>query len=580
MKMIKVDMTDQTIAIEEVPDEYKGLGGRGLTSVMINREVPPDCDPLGPENMLIFAPGLLSGTPLVNTSRISIGAKSPLTGGIKESNAGGTVAASLGKMGIDAIVVTGAAPEDALYILRVGPEGNVSLDPADDYKGMRTYALVTELLSAYGEDKGIMCIGPAGELKLSSASIQTTDVDGRPCRAAGRGGMGAVMGAKGLKAIVMDTRVKAEKSIDDPAAFKEAVKVFADAVKKTPFPGRPLREVGTAGLVGAVNSVGGFPSYNATKGVLDGWEKVSGETMAETIKGRGGKASHMGCSQCIIHCSNEYVDEGGAYVTSSLEYETIWSMGGMTGIDDLDAIARLDFLADDIGLDTMNTGVAIGVALDAGYKPFGDTQAVLEMMEEIASGTEFGKVLGNGPVAVGEHFNHARVPVVKNQSIAAYDPRAMPANGVTYATSPMGADHTAGNLVGSYLGGMLNHGDSQAQVDASFQAQVGMAALDCTGMCLLAGGAIAGEAAVAFFKMIEMQLGRPFDAQAYSALGAQVLKAEMEFNQKAGFTRKDDRLPAFFYEEKLSPNDHVFPISPEALDSTFAALLQKQNGKE
>jgi aldehyde:ferredoxin oxidoreductase len=307
---------------------------------------------------------------------------------------------------------------------------------------------------------------------------------------------------------------------------------------------------------------------------MDGWEKITGEAMAETIKARGGKTSHMGCSQCIIHCSNEYVDEAGAYMTSSLEYETIWSMGGMTGIDDLDTIARLDFLADDIGLDSINTGVAMGVAMDAGHKAFGDKRAALDMMAEIASGTEFGRVLGEGPAAVGRHLNHHRVPVVKNQSIAAYDPRAMPANGVTYATSPMGADHTAGNLVGSYLAGVLEHDDRQAQVKASRQAQVGMAALDCTGMCLLAGGAIGGEAGEAFYKMIGMLLGRPFDAQAYAALGMQVLKAEMAFNRKAGFSHEDDRLPAFFYEEKLSPNDYVFPISAADLESTFSELME------
>jgi aldehyde:ferredoxin oxidoreductase len=378
------------------------------------------------------------------------------------------------------------------------------------------------------------------------------------------------MGSKGLKAVVVDTQARTEDSLADPVAFKDSVKVFADAVRKNPFSGKTLRELGTASLVGAVNSVGGFPCYNATKGTLDGWEKISGETMAETIKSRGGKTSHKGCTQCIIHCSNEYVDEAGAYVTSSLEYETIWAMGGMTGIKDLDTIARLDYLADDIGLDTMNTGVAMGVAMDAGRSRFGDGQAAKEMMEEIAAGTEFGRVLGNGPAAVGQHLDHQRVPVVKNQSIAAYDPRAMPANGVTYATSPMGADHTAGNLVGAYLGGVLDLDDSQAQVAASRQAQVGMAALDCTGLCLLAGGAVRGEPGEAFYKMIQIRLGGTFDAQAYAELGKQVLDAEMEFNRKAGLTKEDDRLPEFFCKEKLSPNGRVFAISDEDLDNTLS----------
>ena len=169
------------------------------------------------------------------------------------------------------------------------------------------------------------------------------------------------------------------------------------------------------------------------------------------IQKRGGKTTHLGCSQCIVHCSNEFVDAQGNFVTSSLEYETIWSMGGMTGVADLDIIAKLDRLCDDIGVDTMSTGVAVAVAMDSGYKPFGDGEAVIAMVEEIGQGTEMGRLLGSGPVAVGRHFNNPRVPAVKGQSIAAYDPRAMKGNGVTYATCPMGADHTAGNLVGEYL---------------------------------------------------------------------------------------------------------------------------------
>ena len=570
MKFLRVDMTEQTVKVEEVPQDYVGLGGRGLTSIMINNEVPPRCDPLGPENKLIFAPGILSGTSLVNTSRISIGAKSPLTGTIKESNAGGTVGAALGKLGITAIIFEGQAVEGKLVNLIIDQNGEAGLEAADAYQGMRTYALVDKLLSTYGEKNGVLCIGPAGEYQLGSASIQTSDVDGRPCRAAGRGGLGAVMGAKGLKAIVISQQGKSPDAIADPDTFKEAAKVFAKAVKDNPFTGQMLGALGTAGLVSAVNSLGAFPSYNATNGVFDGWEKISGEAMAETIQKRGGKTTHLGCSQCIIHCSNEYVDKDGKYMTSSLEYETLWSMGGMPGIDDLDVIARLDFLADDIGLDTINTGVAIGVAMDAGYKRFGDGQAAIEMMEEIAKGTEIGKVIGNGPQAVGKHFNHHRIPAVKGQSIAAYDPRAMQGNGVTYATSPMGADHTAGNLVGQYLGGALNPLETEGQVEASRNAQIAMAALDCTGLCLLAGVALADDVAKeALLKMMNAKLGTEFGPNDYPAMGIRVLKAEREFNRKAGFTNKDDRLAKFFYEEPLPPHNKVFIVSDEELDTTF-----------
>jgi aldehyde:ferredoxin oxidoreductase len=570
MKFLKVNMNDKTIKLEGVPQDYMGLGGRGLTSIMINKEVPPKCDPLGPENKLIFAPGLLSGTSLVNTSRISIGAKSPLTGTIKESNVGGTAAAALGRLGITAIIVEGQSQQGELSFLRIDEKGEATLLSAQDYKGMRTYALVEKILESYGEKSSVLCIGPAGENGAKVASIQATDTDGRPCRAAGRGGMGAVMGAKGLKAVIVDQRGKNPDPVADPEAFKEAAKVLTDLIKEDFVNKTMMAPLGTAGLVAPVNSMGAFPSYNARKGVFDGWEKISGEAMAELIKERGGNTTHTGCSQCIIHCSNEFVDKEGNYVTSSFEYETIWAMGGMTGIDDLDTIAQLDFLCDDIGVDTMSTGVAAAVAMDSGHRPFGDREAVKEMVEEIAQNTAFGKILGSGPVAVGKHFGNPRVPAVKGQSIAAYDPRAMLGNGVTFATTPMGADHTAGNLVGAYLGQLLDPLKKEGQVETSRALQVANAAADSTGMCFMAYvGFHAPEAMEAFLKVTNAKLGPQHALEDLPSLGIRVLKAEREFNGKAGFTNKDDRLPKFFYEEPLPPHNAVFAFSDEEIDGTF-----------
>jgi len=571
MKFIKVNMNKKTIGVEDVPEKYRGLGGRGLTSIMINQEVPPTCDPLGPDNKLIFAPGLLSGTPLPNTSRISIGAKSPLTGTIKESNSGGTVAAALGRLGITAIIIEGQAPEGDLSILVIDKAGNASLIPAQDYKGMRTYKFVEKMLEIYGKKTSILCIGPAGEYRLTAASIQSSDVDGHPCHAAARGGLGAVMGGKGLKALVVDQGGKSADAIADPKAFKEAAKTFTKAVKEHPEPGHLMPTLGTAALVAPVNSMGAFPCYNARKGMMDGWEQISGETMAELIKERGGKATHMGCAQCIIHCSNEFVDTEGNYVTSSLEYETIWAMGGMAAIADLDTIARLDFLCDDIGVDTMSTGVAVAVAMDAGYKEFGDGAAAIEMVKEIGAGTEFGKILGNGPVEVGKHFNHSRVPAVKGQAIAGYDPRAMRGNGVTFATSPMGADHTAGNLIGLCLQGKLDPMQAEGVVEISRNLQIAMAAFDCTGQCFMATvAAFDPEPGEAFRKVLSAKLGTELEPDDFpGAMGVRVLKAEREFNRKAGFTNQDDRLPKFFYEEPLPPHNTVFVIGDEELDSVF-----------
>jgi len=571
MKFIRVNMSEKTINIEDVPQDYMGLGGRGLTSIMINAEVPPKCDPLGPSNKLIFAPGFLSGTLLPNTSRLSVGAKSPLTGTIKESNAGGTAAAALGRLGITAIVVEGQAPEGELSFLRIDEKGNAGLIPAQEHKGMRTYRLVEKILEVYGKTSAVLCIGPAGEYRLAAASIQSSDIDGRPCRAAGRGGLGAVMGAKGLKALIVDQRGSSADSIADPDAFREAVKAVVKTVKEDHMNSEVMPKLGTAGLVAPVNSMGAFPCYNAKKGVLEDWEKISGEAMADLIRERGGKTTHMGCAQCIIHCSNEFVDKEGKYVTSALEYETIWATGGMTGIADLDTIAQLDFLCDDIGVDTMSTGVAIAVAMDAGYKEFGDGKAAIEMVEEIGNYTSIGKILGNGPAAVGKHFNQARVPVVKGQSIAGYDPRAMLGHGVTFATSPMGADHTAGNLIGAYLTQMLDPLKAEGQVETSRNLQIAMAAFDSMGQCFMANVALLNpEGGEAFRKVINAKLGTQLGPDDFPhAIGIRVLKAEREFNRKAGFTNKDDRLPRFFYEEPLPPHDTVFDISDEEIDSTF-----------
>lgn len=573
MKFIRIDMTTTSVTVEDIPDKYTGLGGRALTSLMINSDVPASCDPLGPDNRLIFAPGYLSGTPLINTSRLSIGAKSPLTGGIKESNVGGTVAADLAHLGITAVIVEGQAPEGAYYILKIDFNGDAELIDAEGYKGLRTYDLVKKLKTIYGAKNSITCIGPAGEFQLAAASIQTTDADGRPCRAAGRGGLGAVMGSKGLKAVIVAQGAKKNDALADPAAFKEAAKAYAKAVKADEFSGELLPKYGTAILVEPINAAGAFPTCNARMGQFEHVSKISGETMADIIKQRGGKTTHRGCAGCIINCSNEYVDKDGKYVTASLEYETIWSMGGMIGNDDLDVIAKLDFLCDDIGLDTISTGVAIAVAMDAGYKEFGDGQAAIRMVEEVVEGTEFGKLLGNGPAAVGKHFNHGRVPVIKGQSIAAYDPRAIQGMAVTYATSPMGGDHTAGWVVDQNLedfGGTLDRFSAEGQVEASRDTQIHMAAVDSVGICDFAqSGFGAPDGLANVCQMVAAKLGKPFGEDDWTALGTLVLKAEREFNRNAGFTSKDDRLPKMFYEEPLPPHNKVVVIKDEEMDKTF-----------
>jgi aldehyde:ferredoxin oxidoreductase len=563
MKFIHVNMTSGEITEAPVPERYALLGGRGLTSIMINDRVPADCDPLGEDNLLIFAPGFLSGTALVNTGRLSIGAKSPLTGGIKESNVGGTVANALARLGIRAIIIEGKAAEVAWHHLVIDREGNASLVDAVDCRQMGNYDLVKRLLKDFGEKNAVSSIGPAGEMLLKSASIQTTSPDGIPSRAAARGGLGAVMGSKGLKALVVSRQGKAVRPMADAEGFMEVSKRFAAAIKRDGWSGRVLPEYGTASILGNTDASGALPTRNARQGSFEGADKIDGDAVANTIRQRGGKTTHKGCSQCIINCSNVYVDASGKPITAALEYETLWSMGAMTGIDDLDAIARLDYLCDDIGLDTMNTGVAVAVAMDAGIIRFGDAPEAIDMVASVAQGTEMGRLVGHGPEAIGHHLNHSRVPTIKGQSIAGYDPRAMPGMGVTYATSPMGGDHTAGFVGGA--GGSID-----TLLNASKSSQVHMAAVDSMGLCMFAqSGGMAN-----LFRAIGAFIGKPFDSTAWQQLGNRILTAEINFNRRAGLTGKDDRLPEMFHKESLSTHYGTVPYPEHDLHGTFAAIRQ------
>ena len=566
MSILRVGLGTGNIGCGQTPDRYRRMGGRGLTALIMSEEVPAGCDPLGPENKLVITPGILSGTKFPNSGRVSLGGKSPLTGTIKESNAGGTVADSLGRLGLTALVLEGQAPPGELYLLHIGREGEARLIPAPEYQGLGSYATVKKIIKTLGPENSVLCIGPAGEERMEIASVQSSDTEGRPCRAAARGGLGAVMGSKGVKAVVVDQGGDEPEAIADPEGFRQGARSFAKALTEHPFSGKALPALGTLGLMAPVNALGAFPCYNATKGEMEGWEAISGEAMASLIKTRGGRTAHSGCSRCIIRCSNDFVDQSGEFVTASLEYETVWALGGMTGITDLEPLARMDHICDDLGVDTMSAGVAISVAMDAGHCSFGDGEAALRLLGEIARGTALGRVLGRGPSAVGEHFGHHRVPVVKNQSIAGYDPRAMQGNAVTYATSPMGADHTAGNLIGAYTSGLLNPLQTEGQVQASKNAQIMVAALDTTGLCLFCLAALnTPPGQEAFCAAMTAKWGREFTLADFLAMGRRVLNTEHGFNKRAGIAPQDSCLPRFFYEEPLPPHNQVVMISGEEM---------------
>jgi len=574
-KILRIDMgADGGPKTDVQPlGDYAGLGGRAMTSGIIAKEVPPLCHPLGENNKLVIAPGMLSGSAAVMSGRMSVGCKSPLTGGIKEANSGGQAAQVLARLGYAAIVFEGKPKDDTLYKVFINKDG-VKIEPGNSLKMLGNYDLIDKMKGAYGDKIACVSIGPAGEMKMSAASVAFTDMELRPTRHAGRGGVGAVMGSKGVKVIVLDDTGTETRAPKDPDKFKEANKVFTQGLKKHPVTGEGLPALGTNMLTNVVNEAGAYPTNNFASGRFEGVSKISGETQAETETARGGKTT-QGCHKgCVIKCSGTYNDKDGNFLTKQPEYETVWAHGGNCGIDDLDAIAMLDRLDDDYGLDTIDMGAAIGVAMEAGIAKFGDAEAAINLIKEVGKGTPLGRIIGNGAAVTGKVFGVERVPVVKGQALPAYDPRTVQGIGVTYATSTMGADHTAGyavtaNLVG--VGGYVDPLKPEGQIELSRNLQIATAAIDSAGMCLFIAFAILDqpETNQALIDLLSGFSGQPLTADDVAALGKSVLEKERDFNTRAGFTEKDDRLPEFFMKEALPPHNITFQVTDEELDQVF-----------
>ncbi|MDR2422121.1 MAG: aldehyde ferredoxin oxidoreductase, partial [Deltaproteobacteria bacterium] len=395
-KILRVDLTAGRCAFAEAPPEYAGLGGRALTSAIVAREVDPLANPLGPKNKLAFAPGLLGGTACANSGRLSVGAKSPLTMGVKESNSGGQPGGHLASLGIMAVILEGAGPSGQWLQLNIGPDG-ASLTPCSA-GGLNNYDAVAKLRKEAAPEASIISIGRAGEFRLAAASLAMTDLDGHPSRHAGRGGLGAVMGSKWLKAIVIQPGPKGRIPIAHPAEFAKAAKRFAKALLEHPVCGRGLAEYGSAAMMGLFNEIELLPTRNFKKGAFEGFEALSGERLNQLTKSRGGQGRvAKGCmSGCVMRCAGVFPDDSGLRVGKWPDFETLWAFGPNAEIEDLDAVARYDRLCDDFGVDTIDVGGALAILMEAGVLKFGDAKGALAAVAEIGEGTPLGRIIGSG----------------------------------------------------------------------------------------------------------------------------------------------------------------------------------------
>jgi len=381
------------------------------------------------------------------------------------------------------------------------------------------------------------------------------------------------MGSKKIKVITVDAEKYKETELADPAKFKTANKVFTKALKENPISGEGLPAFGTNVLVNIINEAGGLPSINFSSGNSENAEAICGETMAENIEARGGDTTHGCHAGCVIQCSQTYNDEEGNYLASGFEYEMIWAFGANYGIKDLDLIAKIDHLMDDLGVDAIETGVTFGIAAEGGLIEFGDGEEVYRILaEEVANGTPIGRIIGSGTGNVGKLYGLVRVPVVKNQAIPAYEPRAIKGQGITYVTTPMGADHTAGYAVATNIlnsGGYIDPLKKEGQVELSRNLQIASAAIDSTGMCIFVAFPALDDPAClpALIDMINARFGINLTGDDVTNLGKNILKTEHEFNLKAGLGSADDRIPEFMKYEPLPPHNVVWDFTNEEIDA-------------
>ncbi len=577
-QLLRVNMSDLSFKYEDVPEKYHHWAARGLTSSLTYDEVPPNCHPLGPDNKVIIAPGIVSGTNAPTSGRTSFGGKSPLTSTIKETNAGGLSSQKIARLGIKAIILEGQPDEkDKLWLLKVNKDG-AELLPADNLKSKGMYEVCNILWKEHGEGVAIIGIGPAGENRMCAAGICVNDQENTAGRYAGRGGMGAVMGSKGIKAIVIDDKGGAGVQIADEKKFEAGIKKLEEASLGHDVTKREgaLNTYGTNVLASIMHEAGGYPTRNFSSGRFEHTHQISGEAKVEMITKRNGEGTtgHACHPGCIIQCSDRWANPDGSFKVSVLEYESVWALGANCGIDDLDKIADLIWACNDVGVDTIEMGGTIAVAMEGNLLEFGNADGAIKLIhEEIRNATPLGRIIGNGTVTTGRAFGVTRLPVVKGQSMPAYEPRAVKGIGVTYATSTMGADHTAGYTIAPEILGVGGEMDpfaiEKAELSRNFQAST--AFIDTTGYCLFDAFCVL-DIPSGLEGMVEScagVLGIDWTVDDIVPLGLEILRKERLFNEAAGFTRAHDRLPDFMTKEPLPPHNTVFDVPDDLLDAVY-----------
>ncbi len=557
--LIRINTATGKVSEEKHSSREFLLGGRTLSSYLVSEEVPADCDPFGRKNKLIFCNGVLSGTNVSSSNRLSIGGKSPLTGGIKESNAGGIVGTRMAQQGLRCVVLEDAPSGNTPWkVVVIGKDG-VKLEDGEYLAGIGVYDKSTLLSDKYGKKAGCITVGPTAEKLLLASGLACSDPHGVCSRYAGRGGLGAVMASKRIIAVVVLADGEVKPEYVDAEVFKQSSKRIVNLLKENPVSSK-FTKYGTAAMVDICQALKVLPTRNFRHGEMDGAEKINAQTMYDTIKERGGEGQTQHACQhpCAIMCSNVYPDKDGELLCSPVEYETMALMGSNLCLKNLDAIAKMNRIANDAGVDTLDCGAAIGVAMEAGLAEFGDAEAAIQMMEEILNLTPLGRILASGCKVAAQVLGVRHAPHVLGQAIPAYEPRGTKGMAMTYLSSPMGADHTFGFT----LRDEEEPTSKEGKIELSKKFQVIGSRMDAMGMCNFVRYSVRDDM-TPLLDLIKARYGEEISGTEFDTIVKNTLKVEHQFNTDAGITPQNYRFTDTFYEESQPETGEKMDITDE-----------------
>lgn len=563
-KIARINLTTGEIKVEKLDIELakKFIGGRGLGTKILYDEGVATVDPLSPENKLIYITGPMTGSASPSSGRYMVVTKSPLTGMIASSNSGGIWGAKLKYAGWDALIVEGEATEWT-YINIV--DDKIELLDAREYFGMMSEELDDKLKSVHGEKASVLNIGPAGENQVLLAAIMN-DKD----RAAGRSGVGAVMGSKKLKAIVVTaTRTNIEDIIHDIPALKEAHQECLNIIRDNGVTGTGLRNYGTAVLVNIVNNIGSFPTKNWQESYYEKGDDISGETLADTYL-----VKNSACYRCPIACGR--VVKVGDKIVGGPEYEPLWAYGGNCGNNDLNAINEANMWCNELGLDAISTPCTIAAAMELyqrGYikeeecdgvpLEWGSVEAIIEWTKRMGQpNSPLAKLMSSGSARLCEHYGHPEISMsVKKQEMPAYDARGIQGIGITYATSNRGGCHVRGYMISPEVLGLPQQLDRTVTDDKASWAKTFQdltAVIDSMGNCLFTSFALG---APQYAALLNAATGTSYTPEELLVVGDRIYNIERMFNKAAGMKPEDDRLPKRLYEEPIANGPSMGQLS-------------------